>query len=110
MRIESVHSNDKEVQHDKCNDGSKVLRNKAEIKMHIESVHNEKCELWSKVFRNQLELKKHVDNAHSFDGDQSSLEDLGIVQKPETMKRIKQNIKLADFEYDLDEDEFCAGI
>ena len=110
MHIESVHSNDKEVQHEKCNDGSKVFRNKAKLKMHIEIVHNEKCELCSKVFRNQLELKKHVDNVHSFEGDKSSLEDLGIVQKPETMKMIKQNIKLADLEYDLDEDEYFTYI
>ena len=35
MHIESGHSNDKEVQHEHCNDCSKVVRNKAEINMHI---------------------------------------------------------------------------
>ena len=78
--------------------------------MHIASVHNKNCELCSKVFRNQLELKKHVNNVHISEGDKSSLEDLGIVQKPETMKRIKQNIKLAVLEYDLDEDKYLAYI
>ena len=110
MHFESVHSNNKEVQYEKCNDCFKVFRNKAKLKMHIESVHNKKCEVCSKLFRNQLELKKRVDNVHIFVGDKSSLEDLGIVQKPETMKRKKQNIKLADLEYDLDEDEYFACI
>ena len=45
-----------------------------------------------------------MNNVHISEGDKSSLEDLGIVQKPETMKRIKQTNKLADLEYDLDED------
>ena len=110
MHIESGHSNDKEVEQKKCNDGSKVFRNKAKLKMHIEIVHNEKCELCSKVFRNQWKLKKHLQNVPIFEGDKSSLEDLGILQKPETMKRIKQTIKLADLEYDLDEDEYFAYI
>ena len=89
----------------------KFFRNKAKLKMHIEIVHNEKCELCSKVFRNQLELKKHVDNVFFvFEGDKFSLEDLGIVQKPETMKRIMQNIKLADLEYDLYENTYFSCI
>ena len=46
-----------------------------------------------------------MDNIHIFEGDKSSLEDLGIVQKPEILERIKQNIKLSDLEYDSDEDE-----
>ena len=75
------------------------------MKLHIESVHHKECEICSKKFRNQLELRKNVDSVHVFEGDESRLEDLGIVQKPEIMSRIKQNIRIADLEYDSDEDE-----
>ena len=45
-----------------------------------------------------------MDNVHIFEGNKSSLKDLRIVQKPEIVKRIKQNIKLSDFDYDLEQD------
>ena len=105
VHVKQHYSNNKEVQHEKCNLCSKVFRNKAELKLHIESVHHKECDICSKKLRNQLELRKHVDSVHVFEGDESSLEDLRIVQKPEIMSRIKQNIKIADLEYDSDEDE-----
>ena len=70
----------------------KFAETRAKLTMHIKSGHSEDCELCSKVVRNQFEFRKHVDNVHIFGGDQSSLEDLGIVQKLGIMKRIKQNI------------------
>jgi hypothetical protein len=39
-----------------------------------------------------LGFRKPLENIHIFEGDKSSLEDLGIVQKLGIMKRIKQNI------------------
>lgn len=63
-----------------------------ELRRHIESVHKEECDVCSKVFKNKLELKKHVENVHIFEGDESTLENLGIIQKPEIMPRIKQKI------------------
>ena len=50
-------------------------------------------------------MKKHVENVHIFEGDESTIENLGIIQKPKMMPRIKQKIKLSDLEYDSDADE-----
>ena len=66
MHAKQHISDDMQGQHLKCNVCSKVFRNKAELKMHIESVCNNECESLTKVFRNQLEFNKHVDNVHIF--------------------------------------------
>ena len=42
---------------------------------------------------------------HIFEEDDLTLEDLGIVQKPEKMPRIKQNINIEDLEDDSDGDK-----
>ena len=74
MHAKQHISNDNMVKHEKCNVCSKVVRNKAELKMHTESVYNKECELCLNMFRNQLELRKHVDNVHIFEGDKSKLD------------------------------------
>ena len=99
------YSTDKDVKHEKCNVCYKVFKNKLELGRHMESVHKEECDVCSKVFKNKIELKKHVENIHIFEEDESTIENLGIIHKPEIMPRIKQHIKLSDLEYDSDADE-----
>ena len=45
MHAKQHISNDNMVKHETCNVCSKVVRNKAELKMHTESVYNKECEL-----------------------------------------------------------------
>ena len=48
-------------------------------------------------------MKTHTENVHVFEEYETTLEDLGIPQKPEILPRIKQNINIED----LDDDSDC---